>query len=77
MAKDRSEGRRRLALLLSATSGGLCALAMAAVLVVYGTPYNPLWWGVMAAVLVAAVLVPRALAPAVEWVIDGYRDARD
>jgi len=76
MARERSEGRRRLALLMSATSGSLCALAMVVVLVVYGTPYNPLWWGVMAAILVAAVLVPRALAPAVEWVIDGYRDER-
>jgi len=28
-------------------------------------------------VLLAAVLVPRALVPAVEWVIEGYRDERD
>ncbi len=77
MAQERNEGRRRLALLMSATSGALCALAMIVVLVVYGTPYNPVWWGVMAAILVAAVLVPRALVPAVEWVIDGYRDARE
>ncbi len=77
MARKHSEGRRRLALLLSAASGTLCALAMIVVLIVYGTPYNPMWWGVMAAILVAAVLVPRALAPAVEWVIEGYREARE
>lgn len=74
MATGTREGRRRVGLLLSGISGGLCVLAMAAVLIVVGAPYNPMWWLVMAAILVAALAVPRALIPAIEWVIEGYRE---
>jgi hypothetical protein len=49
---------------------------MAAFLLVYGTPYNPVWWWIMAAILVAAVLLPLSLVPAIEWVIAGYRSDR-
>ncbi|MFQ5958943.1 MAG: hypothetical protein ACE5LF_06190 [Alphaproteobacteria bacterium] len=76
MTTGTKEGRRRLGLLLSGVSGGLCVLAMGAALVFLGTPWNPMWWWVMAAVLVAALVLPRALVPAVEWVIDGYRDGK-
>jgi len=66
-------GRRRLGLLLSTLGGAGCAATMALVLVVYGTPFNPLWWAVMAVILGAALAGPWALLPAVDWVIDGYR----
>jgi hypothetical protein len=47
---------------------------MVAVLIFYGAPYNSLWWFAMAAILlVVTLLVPRMLAPAIEWVIDGYK----
>lgn len=70
------EGRRRLSILLCSLSGISCAVLMVAVLLLYGSPYNSLWWGVMAAVLVAAFLLPLTLVSAIEWVIDGYRDRR-
>jgi hypothetical protein len=66
-------GRRRLGLLLSTLSGAVCAVMMVLVLLVYGTPFNPLWWAVMAAILAAAAAGPWMLLPAVDWVIDGYR----
>lgn len=66
-------GPKRLALLLSGSSGLACAAMMGVVLVVYGTPYNPLWWGVMAAIETAALVLPLALLPLVDWVIAGYR----
>ena len=69
-----TKGRKRLSILLCGLSGVSCAILMAAVLLLYGTPYNPLWWWVMAAILIAAFLLPLALVSAIEWVIDGYRD---
>lgn len=72
---DHGEGRRRLRLTLGGVGGGLCALAMAAVLVVYGTPFDPVWWWVMGAVLIAAFLGPMAIVPVIEWVIQGYLGA--
>jgi len=56
--------------------GTSCALAMALVLILYGTPYNPIWWWVMGAILLAACAVPRLLAPVVEWTLDGYLQDR-
>lgn len=52
-------------------------MAMGAVLLFYGLPYNPMWWWVMAAILAAAFVLPRLLVPVAEWVIDGYRDQGD
>jgi len=69
-------GGKRLRLLLCGLSGGGCLLMMAAVLVFYGRPYNPLWWWVMGAILLAAIVLPLALASAIEWVMRGYSDAR-
>ncbi len=66
------EGRRRLRLLLAGLGAATCAVAMALVLVFYGTPYESFWWPVMGAVLVAAAIVSALCAPAVEWVIAGY-----
>ncbi len=74
MSEHSNRGRQRLRLLLGAVSAVLCALAMAAVLVVYGTPYNPLWWWVMGAILAAAFLVVPLLASPIEWVIKGYQE---
>ena len=68
------KGRRRLSALLCGLSGTSCAALLAAVLLLYGTPYNPLWWWIMAAILVAAFLLPLALVSAIEWVMEGYRD---
>lgn len=67
-----SKGRRRLSILLCGLSGAACIALMAAILLLYGTPYNPLWWWVMAAILVAAFLLPLALVSAIEWVMEGY-----
>ncbi len=67
------EGRRRLTLMLCGAGGLSCVLAMLAVLIFYGTPYNPMWWWVMGAVLLGAFVLPRALVPLIEWVIAGYR----
>ena len=69
----RRQGPKRLGLLLSGGSGLFCLGLMGFVLAAYGTPYNPVWWGVMAAILVAAVVVPWLILPAVDWVIAGYR----
>ena len=67
-----AQGRRRLRLALSGLGGGSCAVAMVLVLVFYGTPYNPMWWAVMAAILVGCALVAALCAPLVEWIIAGY-----
>lgn len=75
MARE-NEGRRRLSILLCGLSGTGCITLMAAVLILYGTPYNPLWWWIMAAVVAAAFLLPLALVIAVEWVMEGYREER-
>ncbi len=69
-------GRQRLRLLLGAISGGLCFLAMLMVLIVYGAPYDPMWWFVMAAILVATFLGPSLLVRPIEWVIEGYQDTK-
>lgn len=67
-----AEGRRRLGLLLCGLGGVSCAAAMALVLVFYGLPFNPVWWWVMAAVLLGAFVLPLLIVPLVEWVIAGY-----
>ncbi len=77
MAEARNEGRRRLTLLLCGLGGAGCAGAMLFVLLLYGAPYEPFWWAVMAVILAAAFVVPRALVPLAEWVIEGYRQARE
>ena len=71
------EGRRRLRLLLCGLGGLSCAATMALVLVFYGTPFNPVWWWVMAAVLAGAFIVPAFFVPIVEWVIAGYLRGSD
>ena len=67
-------GRKRLALVLCAMSGSLCTALMVIVLLVYGTPFNAIWWWVMAGILAAAWLLPIALVGPIEWVIAGYRE---
>lgn len=74
MGQSSNTGRRRLRVLLGASSGATCALAMAIVLIVYGAPYDPMWWWVMALILAAAFLAPALLAFPIEWVIRGYRE---
>ena len=69
---SKSRGRPRLRILLGALNGGTCLIAMVLVLVFYGTPYDPVWWPVMGAILAAACFLPSLLVPAIEWVIDGY-----
>jgi hypothetical protein len=71
---SRREGRKRFGLVFGAAAGGLCAMLMALVLLVYGTPYNGTWWLVMAVILVAAIAAPRVLVRPLEWVLDGYRE---
>ena len=66
-------GPRRLGLVLSLLGGGHCALLMGLVLLIYGVPHNPVWWAIMAIILVGAVAGPHGLLPVVDWVIDGYR----
>ncbi|MCG8354610.1 MAG: hypothetical protein MI920_03480 [Kiloniellales bacterium] len=73
MPKLGGEGRRRLTLVLCGLSGAACAAAMALVLLLYGMPFDPTWWWVMAAILAASFVLPRAFVPVAEWVIDGYR----
>jgi len=68
-----SQGRRRLRILLGATAGFLCLLLMAIVLVFYGPPYNPLWWLIMAIILIGACAITPVLARPIEWVIEGYQ----
>ena len=65
-------GRPRLMTLLSILVGGACATAMALVVVLYGTPFNPLWWLVMMAILAASFILPCFGVWAIEWVIEGY-----
>ena len=77
MAGVGNEGQRRLGVLLCGLGGAGCAGAMLLVLLLYGAPYNSIWWGVMAVILAAAFVAPRALVPLVDWVIEGYREARD
>jgi predicted lysophospholipase L1 biosynthesis ABC-type transport system permease subunit len=71
-----NKGRRRLSILLCGLSGAACTALMAAVLLLYGTPYNSLWWWIMAAIVIAAFLLPLALVSAIEWVMEGYREER-
>ena len=68
-----NKGRRRLTLLLCGLSGVSCTVLMVAVLFMYGFPYDLNWWWVMAAILVASFVLPRALVFAIEWVMEGYR----
>ncbi len=67
------EGRRRLRLALAGFGAGTCGAAMALVLVFYGTPFNPIWWAAMAAVMGGSTAVATLFAPLIEWVIAGYR----
>ena len=71
---SKSEGGRRLGLVLSTTGGLLCALLMALLLLVYGAPYNGVWWWVMLAILIASFVVPRILVGPLEWVFEGYQE---
>jgi len=72
--KPAKVGRRRLAILLCSLSAITYLILLAAVLLFYGTPYNPLWWWVMAAALVAAAVLPAILIRPIEWVISGYTE---
>lgn len=74
--QQRLGGRQRLQILLAVPASAGIAAAMALMLYFYGLPYNPLWWVVMAAILVGAVVVPIFCARAVEWVMEGYRQDR-
>ncbi len=69
-------GRQRLSIVVGAVCGTTCLVAMAVVLVVYGAPYQPVWWWVMAAILAVSCLLGRIVAPAVEWVLEGYLEDR-
>ena len=71
--KKANVGRRRLIILLCGSSGITCTVLMAAILVGYGTPYNTMWWWVMAAILAAAWILPLVLVRPIEWVIAGYQ----
>ena len=77
MVGQRNEGQRRLALLLCGLGGASCAGAMLLVLLLYGTPHEPYWWVVMAVILATAFVAPRMLVPLFDWVIEGYREARE
>ena len=70
--KISSKGRSRLKLTLCLLGGGLCVISMGLVILVYGTPYNPIWWLATAAILLAAFLLPGLLVYPIEWVIRGY-----
>ena len=72
-----TEGRRRFRLVSVSLSGGLCTLFMVVVLIVYGTPYNPVWWPVMAVILAASFVGPALVAPLFEWVLKGYLQGQD
>lgn len=67
-------GRRRFSIVAGAMCGTACLAAMALVLAVYGAPYDSVWWWTMAAILAVSCLAGRITAPAVEWVIEGYRE---
>ena len=47
---------------------------MGAVVLVYGAPYNPMWWWIMGAILFTAAVLPLGLVTAIEWVMEGYRN---
>ena len=66
-------GRSRLAICLCLFFGGLCFALMATLLIVYGPPWDGIWWLVMAIILFAACSLPYLLVYPIEWVIDGYR----
>ena len=66
-------GRRRLTFLLCGLSGVSCTVLMAAVLLLYGFPYDLNWWWAMGGILIASFVLPRALVFAIEWVMEGYR----
>jgi len=66
------EGRRRLRLLLGCLGAAGSAGAMVLVLGLYGPPYNPIWWAVMAAILLASGVISGLCAPLVEWAAKGY-----
>ena len=66
-------GRRRLMLVLAPLGCGACLIAMGLLLVFYGTPYNPIWWWVMAALVIAASGLSCLLVYPIEWVMRGYR----
>ena len=69
---NKTEGRRRLQIVLG-TVGAIGYVAIVAVILkINGPPYNSRWWWVMAAILVAAILAPRVLAPPLEWIVEGY-----
>lgn len=70
-------GRQRLSLLLCGLSVSSCIVLMAAVILLYGAPYNPVWWWVMAAIVFAALVLPLGLVSAIEWVMEGYRRQTD
>ena len=74
---NKIEGRRRLQIVLGTLGGAGYVALMAIVLKIYGTPYNPRWWWVMAAILVAILLAPRLLARPLEWIVEGYRSGDD
>ena len=66
------EGRRRISIVVGAVSGAGCLVTMALMVIIYGAPYNPVWWAVMAVILTVCCLLGRIVAPAVEWVLQGY-----
>jgi hypothetical protein len=68
-----SEGTRRLRLVLSSVGVAAIVAGYVIVLAVYGRPYWPGWWVVMALILLLAFLAGRALTRVFEWVVAGYR----
>ncbi|MBI3709080.1 MAG: hypothetical protein HY246_15590 [Proteobacteria bacterium] len=68
-----AEGTRRLMLLAGSLGVASYVIAVGAVLFLHGLPYWSGWWIAIAALLVPAWLVPRALASVLEWVIAGYK----
>ena len=77
MTMNLVEGRRRLRLLLNGLCGGFCVVGLAAVLVLYGSPYNPIWWAILAALAAASFVVPGLCVPLFEWALKGYLDTDD
>lgn len=73
MTHKPNAGRWRLTILLCGLSGVTCTAMMAAVLLLYGKPYDRMWWWIMGAILLAAFGLPRLLVHAIEWVMAGYR----
>ncbi len=70
------DGRRRLSIFVGTICGAGSMITMALVIIIYGAPYDPIWWAVMAAILVVCCLLGRIIAPAVEWVLEGYLEGR-